>query len=131
MPHEEKYVPDPHACPRCWKRGKTWQGSNPKCAFRTSTFNTDNWNCATMSALRRLITSRDNGKRQTWHCREDMAAGTFGVLLIPENDIINGYLCMTWYKSRGRTDMAVIMDGSNAPQLLTFEYAETILKALS
>ena len=42
-------------CKPCEKRGQTWPGSPPKCAFQGEFFSADNWNCATMNLLRDAI----------------------------------------------------------------------------
>jgi len=42
------------ACRLCEQRGKTWEGSDPKCAFESYGFSHDNWNCATMNRLREI-----------------------------------------------------------------------------
>jgi hypothetical protein len=43
------------ACPRCQKRGKTWNGNDPRCGFPDGkSFSADNWNCATLNRLREL-----------------------------------------------------------------------------
>jgi hypothetical protein len=83
------------ACKRCEERGKTWEGSDPVCAFKSGTFSADNWRCATMSELRKLC-----GSDVVWS--EDQNAA-----LLPTGD--GGHVVMTWYKSRGRVDGAYIM----------------------
>ncbi len=126
--HNEEYVEDPEACPRCRKRGKTWEGSNPKCAFRSGKFDTDNWNCKTLSDLRALIRDKHgDGSNQGFTVRDDSAAGSIGVLMIPEHDDIDGYLCLTWYKDRGRTERAYILSFGPARELTLFK-AEMILE---
>jgi hypothetical protein len=130
---DEKYVEDPKACPRCKARGKTWPGSNPKCAFREGVFTTENWNCATMSDLRtlahNLAVEAPNRMPRGFTYREDMAAASIGVVVIPENDTVAGYLCMTWYKSRGRTGRAYVLADADEARALTLKEAEAILGA--
>lgn len=98
-------------CPRCQERGQTWRGSPPVCAFYDGRFTGDNWNCATMNALRDKATS-------DWN--ED---NYMGFLRGPNGD----HLIMTWYKRRGRTsDALVVCDGIR--EELTLEMAEVFLK---
>ncbi len=75
-------------CQMCWELGKTWEGDDPKCAFASGAFSSDNWNCATMNALRDLAeqaSSRSDEER----C---------GV--VPLHD--GSFIVLGWYKSRGR-----------------------------
>jgi hypothetical protein len=108
--------------------------SKRTCAFETGIFSPRNWNCGTMNCLRYYINighviklqSNDDGgfPIETWYCRDDNAAGTCGVICIPENDIVNGYLVMGWYKSRNRIDSATIInDGEPHPLRLYEAYA--------
>ena len=112
-------------CKECETRGKTWEGSDPKCAFLLDEFHTDNWNCATMNKLRNLC--YDNG----FYKRDDNSAASIGVLHIPELDNAYGYLIMTWYKSRGRVGKAVIMCDDEDPHTLTLVEAESIINSYS
>ncbi|MBR8661188.1 hypothetical protein [Brevibacillus sp. NL20B1] len=89
------------SCKLCIERGKTWNGDDPRCAFETGVFSPDNWNCATMNALREI--SRQ--LRTTY--RDDMAAASIGYVPF-EGDEYSGYIVMTWYKDRGRTGNAFI-----------------------
>jgi len=137
--HEDAYVvckllkevaePQPKCCPRCKQQGKDWEGSDPKCAFSNGVFTRDNWNCATASALRGLVNvaSDSNG----WKCRDDLAAGSFGVLRVPSaaEDVVKGYVVMSWYKNRGCTGQIWVMEDDNPPHPITLEEAEAILKS--
>lgn len=109
-------------CKECVERGKTWSGNNPVCAFENKEFGQENWMCASMNFLRDLC--REHGYTR----RDDMAAASIGVLHIPENDIVNGYLVMTWYKERGRTGTAVVMCDSMSPEILNKEMAEEVIR---
>jgi len=116
-------------CKLCRKRGKTWKGSNPVCAFdENGKFVYDNWNCAMMNKLRELI---DNPNVISWTYRDDMSSASIGVIKIPEEVLsTQGYLVMTWYKSRGRTSRAYIMCDEMSPEELTLQVAEEIIMAL-
>src|SRR5690606_38007902 len=112
------------ACRLCEERGKTWEGSDPKCAFNShGEFIKDNWNCATMNKLR--IIADEIGTVQ----RDDNSCGTIGY--VPMNndyapddfDTFGGYIVMMWYKDRGKTGNALFMtDDETIP--LTIKHAE-------
>jgi hypothetical protein len=86
-------------CKMCIERGKTWVGDDPKCAFETGPFSGYNWNCATMNAL------RDIADNVGLHHRDDMESGSFGAVPCSE-----GYIVMAWYKNRGKTGAALVID---------------------
>ena len=113
-------------CKACMKRGKTWQGDDPRCAFdERGNFTQDNWNCATINKLRELTRLACGG----FDYRDDDSAGTVYVLQIPEIDEAQGYVIMTGYKNRGAIGNALIVfDGSEAKPL-TLEAAEAIINA--
>jgi hypothetical protein len=110
-------------CKMCEERGKTWEGSNPKCAFKNGIFTTDNWNCATMNELRRISRELDT------YQRDDMSCGSIGYVRMDNNhapddfDTYGGYIVMTWYKDRGRTGNAVFMTDEEM-EPLTIKHAE-------
>ena len=105
-----------------------------RCAFEGSERFGENWNCETMIKLRGL-TGEDYEEKQhpAFHYRDDMRCASIGVLAIPESDdenIQQGYLIMTWYKSRGETGQAIVMWDDNEPQLLTKQTAEFVINTL-
>jgi len=110
------------ACKMCEERGKTWNGSDPTCAFESPIFSNDNWNCATMNALRDLSEKFSDSWR-SYTCRDDMDSASVGVL--HTND---GYLVMTWYKQRGKTGRAYIVQDDYDVNYLTISVAEDIIK---
>ena len=125
-------------CPRCQSRGKTWQGADPKCAFPGGVFSTDNWNCATMGALRELVAGEGDfgpGKAGVLCRHDDSAAGlipfeTANNGLPSGRGLDNGFIALAWYKQRGRTDAAVVIRDSGADPVqepLTLEIAEYTL----
>lgn len=129
-------------CPRCIKRGKTWDGDNPKCAFEniyvyfqdstskpytTNQFSKDNWNCATMNDLREFIDDQIEKGGRGYYYRDDISTGTIAVLPY-ETDNFYGNLVMTWHKERGRTGSAMVVCDDREPQILTLDIAEEILK---
>jgi len=111
-------------CRLCQERGKTWEGSDPRCAFVGGVFTTDNWNCATMNRLRDMTGElEDKGRADTFYFRDDMDAGTIGVLRVVGMKY-SGYIVMTWYKRRGRVGQAVFMSDDDEPIKLTLDIAE-------
>lgn len=105
------------ACKLCKERGKTWEGDDPKCAFENKTFDTDNWNCATMNKLRDIAEEQSE-----LYWRDDAGPASFGAIPF-KGDNWQGYIVMTWYKSRGRTGRALLMCDDEEPQILTEEMA--------
>lgn len=120
-----------YECPRCKARGKTWQGSDPRCAFDADgEFLPDNWNCATMSALRSV-------PRIESYCQDH----TLGVIALPEfedpemieeiEDPRPNFLVLHWYKRRGATPLAQVVYMGHVIEPLTLELAERILTNLA
>ena len=105
-------------CMACEKRGKTWNGGDPMCGFpNDSAFDTGNWNCATLNILRGI--AEELGQIQ---CMEDTS-----IAIIPiSDDDRDGWIVLSWYKSRGRTSTArFIFDDTDIP--LTLEIAQAAL----
>lgn len=114
-------------CNLCKKRGKTWNGDDPKCAFVDGVFNSDNWNCATMEELRKIAEEIETTQR------DDNSAGSIGYLPVDNEfasddfNTFGGYVVMMWYKNRGKTGNAVFMtDGSTEP--LSIKHAELAIE---
>lgn len=118
-------------CQLCTERGKTWNGSDPKCAFENGVFSTDNWNCATINKLREICSDDFGGKRTdtTWEFRDDMSAGSFGCIWVPEGDEQGFYIVMSWYKRRGRVAWAYRMCDDDEPRPITLDEAMAAIKA--
>lgn len=105
-------------CEACKARGKTWNGSDPKCGFLTGAFvGTENWNCATAGEIRDLAETEDN-YRINHQCEENQHYATISLLdmdVLPKNDdkgFMNSQpvcLWVGWYKSRGRTEGMYLM----------------------
>ncbi|MCD6468697.1 MAG: hypothetical protein J7L32_05265 [Thermoplasmata archaeon] len=108
-------------CELCKKRGKPAEyGSEVKCAFRDDgVFTKDNWNCATMNKL------RDIALKLGHHIRNDSDWGSFGAVPF-DDDKHSGFIVMTWYKSRGKTDLAIYVDDVETKPL-TIEMAEAAI----
>jgi hypothetical protein len=118
-------------CELCVKRGKPANFlSEPKCAFDTfGNFVTDNWQCATMGALRDLL-------ENTWeHIRsvQDENCGIvpfdiFGSVASKSLPVHTGFLVLQWYKTRGRTNQAYIISPDSTTTFpLTLNLATAIL----
>jgi hypothetical protein len=108
-------------CELCEQRGKTWEGSDPTCAFVDGTFTTDNWNCATMNRLREIA------EEHNWTHRDDTASASIGFIPF-EGDEESGYIVLTWYKRRGQTGNAVVMWDEEPVKPLTLDLATQALK---
>ena len=78
-------------CPRCLQRGQTWVGDPPQCGFNANgSFNQNNWNCATLNAMRNLggiVEARE---------------GDYTVGIVSRCDV--GFGILKWYKRRGRVE---------------------------
>jgi hypothetical protein len=108
-------------CELCEKRGKTWEGSDPICAFVDGVFTSPNWNCATMNRLREIAEEHD------WTHRDDNAAASIGYIPFEGNEE-SGYIVLTWYKRRGATGNAVVMWDEEPVKPLTLDLATLALK---
>lgn len=120
------------ACKLCKERGIPKHfGSPPKCAFKSKTFSGDNWNCATMNALRSICSDgytqgqTERGKTLVFSLRDDMDCGSIGVIPCHEEGV---YLVMTWYKQRGCTSDAILLTDGERREL-DEEMALKILKS--
>jgi hypothetical protein len=71
-------------CNRCQERGKNWAGDDAECGFQFNVFSPDNWNCATLNALRT--------KGEPQRLRHDDESAT--LLAVPDG----GYVLLRWYK---------------------------------
>lgn len=103
-------------CNLCSSRGKTWSGSNPRCAFtENKTFNDNNWNCATLNALREAeFADRELYMYYDDHTTKIICVG--GVTLY-----------LQYYKNRGTVEAAWIIDGYDVRHP-TLTACENILK---
>jgi len=104
-------------CNFCDERGKTWEGSDPKCAFEAEIFNSDNWNCATMNKLRDLAVD----------CKAYADDQSCAIIPIPDD---YEFVILSWYKSRGRTEGAWIVSEEEIKPL-TIDIAENIINTAS
>ena len=82
-------------CKECGKRGKTWEGSDPVCAFDFEGKFQDNWNCATLNIIRENVEHMDD----VYHSFDERLA------VLPYDGL---FLLLGWYKNRGRVDAFMI-----------------------
>lgn len=91
-------------CRLCLERGKTWKGEDPKCAFPSGVFESDNWNCATMNKLREISHPSAVYSNDQW-CKVIPTLG-------------GEFVILGWYKERGRTEYATLLDSDTTHALL-------------
>ena len=98
------------SCRRCQERIKDWHGADPDCGFDDAgKFTTENWNCATLNALRDM-------------CEGVYSEDSRAALVSCEE----GWLVVYWYKRRGRTDEVYLFDGFDL-QAVSLSKIEQIL----
>ena len=116
-------------CSMCKERGKTWTGSESACGFGGGSFDTGNWNCATVNAIRDICyEGRKLPPGVDYQYCEDQKYATIKVDHIDE---LGGSLALwlTWYKNRVRTDeMWLLFDGL-PPRRPTWVECEAIIAA--
>ena len=117
-------------CPSCVTRGKTWEGSDPKCAFTTGVFSSNNWNCATLNKLRELTYLCANHVQHTRVDEQNYC--TLPLTEVPYFQTINSNetavcLYFSWYKSRGLTEVLYIMFDTASPREPTLKEVEAII----
>lgn len=104
-------------CELCCKRGQTWKGSEPKCAF-TGDFS-DNWNCATVNLVRDICYEGQELKHgiDYQYCEDDK----YATIKIDHLDIDGRPLALwvSWYKSRGSTQAMWLLFDKMPPRMPT------------
>lgn len=101
-------------CKLCAERGKTWMGSDPRCAFLTGRFSRKNWNCATLNELRDF--SYEGQELPSWIAYQYCDDMKYATIAVDDCDGLDGALALwlCWYKSRGATDNLLLLF-SDAP----------------
>lgn len=124
-------------CKKCNSK-KDWDGDDILCPFQISEKFGNNWNCGIINKIRDLCELAMEGKDHRLHyqyCedRKYVTIKTDDINLIRDNrsDSLGLCLWVTWYKSRGRTDVMWILDASNPPRKPNFEDLEAIIKHYS
>ena len=120
--------PNQYSCDLCQERGKDWKGDDPQCAFlHGRSFSNQNWRCATMGVFRSACAE------SAVCCSVEQSVG---VVAIPESvsddehEFHPTHLVLSWYKSRGCTDGAIVLDSNGNAYPLTASLAEKIATAL-
>lgn len=117
-------------CKLCQVRVKYWMGSDPKCAFNQKF--EDNWNCATLTALRNIVDNCWNRNHQDGVNYEYFNDENYASILLTK--IFNGdppanLLWMQWYKSRGHTEEVLLLCTDKTSRHPTEEECLTIIKS--
>lgn len=118
-------------CPACARRGKNWNGDEPRCAFaQGQAFNSDNWMCAAVNALRDLV-YEGQAKLPPGVDYQYCSDQKYATVRIDEVEL-NGErvglaLWVSWYKSRGGTDAVWILTEGQPPRLPTFDEVGAVL----
>ncbi len=120
-------------CLACQKRVKTWNGSDPKCAFESSIFSSDNWNCETVSLIRRmihkLIDTKNCVKVQYTSSEQRFATVDISdINIVSEDEVQPICLYIGWYKDRGCTECMWLMFETQQPRAPTEEECLKIIK---
>lgn len=104
------------SCDLCKKRGKTWRGDDPKCAFENGVFSRDNWSCATIHALRDIV--YEGQKLPSGIDYQYCDDQKYATIKVSELDL-DGHpyaLWISWYKNRGATDALWLLFDDFAPR---------------
>lgn len=126
-----------HTCVACATRGKTWEGSDPRCAFtggetaNARVFNPDNWNCATLNRLRTLVYEGQSPMPagvDYQYCSDQKYATVCIEDIELEGKPIGLALWVAWYKSQGQTEAVWILDSEGPPRPPTEAEMVTILE---
>lgn len=114
-------------CKRCQERGQTWNGDAPICAFSGKL--RDNWNCATLNAIREICCEDTQRTGVDYQYCDDQKYATVKIDDIEDvrGNRIGLALWVTWYKSRGRTEGLWILSNDSPPREPTEEELEAVI----
>lgn len=118
-------------CKACKERGKTWGGDDPKCAFKSGQFDSNNWNCATAGLIRDICyEGQEFPPGVDYQYCDDQKYSTVKV------DHIEGLggalaLWVTWYKQRGATGAMWLLFENEPPRVPTEQECLMIAQAYS
>lgn len=125
-------------CKACQERDRIGErlGSPRVCGFTgEGQFNPENWNCGTLIFLRKICRGTDGGINIGGPATAVVGHADHSIAIcgIPELDgaldeLSPNFLILHWYKSRGRTPLALVIDMRHKAVPLTLELAEAILK---
>ena len=108
-----------HVCKACQERVWEFNGDKPRCGFSEGPFNPDNWNCATLNALRDLVDESQHPMPDGVDYRycSDQKYATVHIDDVELNgDWLGLALWVSWYKNRGTTEAVWILDHSGVPR---------------
>lgn len=101
-------------CKACEERGKTWNGSNPTCAFEKNVFSPDNFMCATANLMREVAQLEGfTDINHVWTDDENYSTINVNEIKGVDNAMT---LWVSWYKSRGRTQAMWLLSDKGAPR---------------
>ena len=110
------------------------QGDAPRCGFPgsdgTATFVADNWNCATLNALRALVDESQDPMPagvSYYFCDNQKMATVYTHDIELDDEPLGMMLWMTWYKRRGTTEQVWILAEGRPPRLPTERELRAIL----
>ena len=110
-------------CAACAERGKTWNGSDPVCAFANGAFSEDNWSCATVERLREVVCEGQNPMPPHVDYRfcfdQKYATVQIDHVEDAQGERIGLALWVSWYKNRGRTEAMWVLDADKPPRAPT------------
>lgn len=116
-------------CKACEKRGQTWKGSKPTCAFKHGAFNSVNWNCATVNMIRDIVYEGEPHPAVDYRYCDDQKYAT---VIVDEIEGAGDALALwvSWYKSRGCTDAMWLLGTDGVPRAPTEAECVAICTAL-
>lgn len=118
--------PHKDACPRCRQSYPSRPAdfnSDVVCAFLSGKFSIDNWACATMQKLRsQEVLGSTNGYANHKFNEDENGA------MLPDGQ--GGFLILSWYKRRGRTQFARMLNVGAELRDVTLEDAERVIAYL-
>ena len=137
-----EYVAPPDACTLCKERGKTWQGSDPRCAYpNDGAFVSENWSCATDGLLREVAYEAEcsrvplpYGMSKWWHEDQNYFVALLDGMYDGEDDgepAPGDALWLSWYKHRGQTMATWLLDAYGPPRTPTAAETKRIAEYLS
>lgn len=101
-----------------------------RCAWNDDgVFESDNWACGTMLALRRYAHDYHDERWDVFFALCE-AAGTIFVLRIPDSVDTDGWIILVCYKHRGQTERALVVSDEEGPYPLSKELAEQVCDAI-
>ena len=103
-------------CKACQDRVKKWNVSDSACAFLTGEFAEENWNCATVNAVRDICYEGQELKNgiDYQYCEDDK----YATVKIDHIEITGRPLALwvSWYKNRGCTQAMWLLFDKEPPR---------------